>query len=100
MFHTKAKLFYSSTLWPQVRNGELGETATGTGIGTASDCVPVGDIVLFFGASDIIADTTVTPRAMSRMAVTKPLDLVPGVLGIYSQPYASEGSYMIMYYRY
>ena len=83
--------FCSSTLWPQVRNGELGGTAAGTGIGTASACVPEGDIVLFFGASDIIADTTVTLRAMSRMAVTKPLDLVPGVLGIYRQPLASEG---------
>ena len=36
--------------------------------------------MLFFGATDIIADTSVIRRAMSRMAVTKPLDLVPGEL--------------------
>ena len=84
MVHT---YFYSSSLWPQVRNGQLG--GNGTGIGTSPHCVPEGDRVLFFGATDDFTDTSVFQRAMTRMAVTKLLNLVPGELQEFSQPFTS-----------
>ena len=45
-------------------------------MGTA--CVPDGAITLFFGATDTDSDTTVNPLIVTRMAMTRPLDLVPG----------------------
>ena len=56
---------YSTTLWPQVRGGQLG--GAGTGVGTA--CVPVDGIVLFFGANEEMSNV------VTRLAVIKPLDL-------------------------
>ena len=71
----------SNTLWPQIRGGQLGGSATGSDIGR--HCVPEGDVVLFFGADDGIVGTTST-NVFARMAVTKSLDLqVPGELIVY-----------------
>ena len=59
-----------------------------------SACVPDGAITLFFGATDTDGETTVDRRIVTRMAMTRPLNLVPGESagprGMYAQSHRKQ----------